>query len=282
MAFWQWLNQCVPKIDGISHERDGDAVDNASLIFQRITFENGSKPKPLIEIVSEEVHVWGFLLDVDVAELTHASHYLSGDEQERVNRLVSERHRQQFMVAHAVLRVVLSRYCGQRPQELVIQKTSAGKPFLTDSTAIRFNLTHSHGRALIAIAKDREVGIDLEKLRPEVDVVGLAKRFLSGQDQAFIEAAGPERRHERFLQVWVAREAVFKAAGKGITFPLHRDHVALSSDEKEGCLIRGEGGSEGTNMPIRFLPLEPGWVGAVAAEGTNWTVTYLDGKGELG
>ncbi|MBI3355229.1 MAG: 4'-phosphopantetheinyl transferase superfamily protein [Nitrospirae bacterium] len=217
-----------------------------------------------------------------MTELTHAAHYLSKDEQERANRLVSERHRQQFMAARAVLREVLSRYCAQRPQELAIQTTSDGKPFLTDSAAVRFNLTHSHGRTLIAIAKDREVGIDLEKLRPEVDVVGLAKRFLSRQDQAFIEAGDPERRHERFLRVWVAREAVFKAEGKGITFPLHHDHLALSRDEREGRLIRSEGESKGTNVPVRFLPLEPGWVGAVAAEGTNWAVIYLNGKRERG
>jgi 4'-phosphopantetheinyl transferase len=79
----------------------------------------------------------------------------------------------------------------------------------------------------------------------------------------------------------VAREAVFKAEGKGITFPLHHDHIQLSTDGKEGRLIRADGGTEGTNMPIRFLPLESGWVGAVAAEGTNWTVTYrsLGGSG---
>jgi len=269
-------------LDSISHRRGGDGVEKTSLKFQRIIFENRGKPKPLIEVVSEEVHVWGFLLDVDLAELTHAAHYLSEDEQERANRLVSERHRHQFMAAHAVLRVVLSRYCAQPPQELAIQKSSAGKPFLTDGAAIRFNLTHSHGRALIAIAKDREVGIDLEKLGPEVDVVGLANRFLSSQDQAFIEGGDPERRHERFLQVWVAREAVFKAEGKGITFPLHHDHVALSNNGKEGRLIRGKGGSDGINIPILFLALEPGWVGAVAAEGTNWTVTYLGGESELG
>jgi len=251
-----------------------DDVDRTSLRFRRIPFENRDTPTPLIEIGSHDVHVWGFSLDVDAAELTHAAQYLSGNEQERVNRLVSGRHQQEFMAAHVVLRKVLSRYCTQRPQELDIQKTSAGKPFLTHDHAVRFNLTHSHGRALIAIAKDREVGIDLEKVRPEVDIVSLANRFLSSQDQAFIGGGDSKRRHERFLQVWVAREAVFKGEGKGMTFPLHRDHVELSSDGKEGRLVRGGGGSEGTNMPIRFLPLESGWVGAVAAEGTNWTVTY--------
>ena len=270
----QWPNRCVPMRNPISHERSGDDVGHTSLRFKRITFGSGGGPEPLIEIDADEVHVWGFSLDVDVAELTHAAHYLSADEQERVNRLVSARHRQQLMAAHAVLRVVLGRYCGRRPQELIIQRASAGKPFLADSIAIRFNLTHSHGRALIAVARKREVGIDLEKIRPEVDCVSLANRFLSGRDQAFIEGGDPERRHERFLQVWVARESVFKVEGKGIAFPLHHDHVELSSDGKEGHLIRGDGGSEGTNIPIRFLPLESGWVGAVAAEGTNWMVAY--------
>ena len=249
-------------------------MNRTSLRFQRITFANSDTPTPLIEISAPEVHVWGFSLDVDAAELTRVAQYLSGDEQERVNRLVSGRHQHEFMTAHVVLRMVLSRYCTQHPQELDIQKTSAGKPFLTHDHAVRFNLTHSHGRALIAIAKDREVGIDLEKIRPEVDVVSLANRFLSSQDQAFIGAGDSTRRHERFLRVWVAREAFFKAEGKGMTFPLHRDHVEWSSDGKEGHLVRDGGGSNGTNMPIRFLPLESGWVGAVAAAGTDWTVTY--------
>lgn len=270
----QWPNRCGPMLDRRSYKQSGDDVEPTSLRFKRIPFESEGRPEPLIEIDADDVHVWGFFVDVDGAELTHATQYLSADEQGRADRLASARHRQQFMAAHAALRMVLSRYCGRRPQELIIQRASAGKPFLADGTAMQFNLTHSHGRALIAIASKREVGIDLEKIRPEVDCAGLANRFLSGRDQAFIEGGDPERRHERFLQVWVARESVFKAEGTGMTFPLDRDYVELSNDGNEGRLIRGGGGSEGTRIPIRFLRLESGWVGAVAAEGTNWTVTY--------
>jgi 4'-phosphopantetheinyl transferase len=172
------------------------------------------------------------------------------------------------------LRVILSRYCTGRPQDLVIQTTTKGKPFLSDEPSIRFNLTHSHGRALVAVAKDREVGIDLEKVRPDVDVMSLARRFLSDRDVAFIENGGSEQLHQRFLQAWVAREAVFKAAGTGMTFPLHSDHIELAGDGTEGYLVLGDGKSDGALRPIRFLPLEPEWIGAVAAEGTDWTVSY--------
>jgi 4'-phosphopantetheinyl transferase len=274
----QWLRQCVPYDRLFSSARGVDGVGHAFLRFDPVRFETDSRLQPPSKIVSDDVQVWAFSLDLDGVDLTVATRSLSRDELERADRLVSERNRRQFIAAHAILREVLSRYCGRRPQELLFHKTAAGKPFLASERAIRFNLTHSHGRALIAVASDREVGVDLEKLRPEVDVVGLAERFFSSQDQAFVKRGDPTKIRERFLQAWVAREAVFKAEGKGITFPLHHDHVELSSDGKEAHLIR-EGRNPAVKFPVRFLALDPGWVGAVATEGTSWTVSYRSFRG---
>ena len=274
----QWPPRCAPlgRMNGDAGNVDG--VEQAILKFDPIRLEERSGPTPLIDIVSGEVHVWGFLLDIDRAELAAATRCLSRDELERAARLVSERHRRRFIAAHAALREVLSRYCRRFPQELVFHKTSAGKPFLPGEAAMRFNLTHSHGIALIAVANDREVGVDLEQIRPEVDVVRLARRFLSNQDRTFIEGGEPRGRHERFLQTWVAREAVFKAEGRGITLPLHHDHVELSNGGRDARLIRRTGGS-GADFPVRFLSLETEWVGAVAAAGTDWRVTYRSMSG---
>jgi 4'-phosphopantetheinyl transferase len=247
-------------------------VKTRGVRFERMTFGQVWRAGLAIEALPDQVHVWGFVLDTEDADLARATHLLSSDEQERANRLVHESHRRQFVVAHASLRVVLSRYCGKAPRELIIRKTESGKPFLPLHPSIRFNLTHSHGRGLIAIAKDREVGIDLEQIGRRVDVERLARRFLSREDQEFIERGEPLQQDERFLRVWVAREALFKAEGTGITFPLHRDHVELTGDGTEGRLIRGTGRPGGADMPIRYLSLESGWVGAVAAEGTDWTV----------
>ncbi|MDH5642206.1 MAG: 4'-phosphopantetheinyl transferase superfamily protein, partial [Nitrospira sp.] len=231
----------------------------------------GQDPTSPLRINPHEIHVWGFVLDISESELTVATQFLSDDEQERIHRLSSDRHRRHRIAAHAGLRLLLGRYSETLSGQLVIQKTPAGKPFLQNRPSVRFNLTHSHGRALIAITKDREVGIDLEKVRPDVDVVRLAQRFLSAQDQLFIERGDQNRRHERFLKAWVAREAVFKAAGTGLTFPLSDDHLELIDDGTAGRLILGRSGEA---KPVRFLALEPGWVGAVSSEGNNWTTTY--------
>lgn len=249
-------------------------MERTKIKFEQITFEEDIQRTCPTEVGVRDVHVYGFSLDIDEREVARASHVLSVEEQTRADRLASAVHRRQFRFAHAVLRLILSHYCGGRPQELAIHRTVKGKPFLPDYPPIQFNMTHSNGSALVAVTKGREVGIDLEKVRQEMDVVSLARRFLSNQDVAFIENGEPARRHERFFQTWIAREAVFKAIGTGVTFPLHCDHIELMDDGIEGQLILGDGKTDGAVRLVRFLPLDPGWVGAVSAEGNNWNVVH--------
>jgi 4'-phosphopantetheinyl transferase len=245
----------------------------ANVTFQRVSLDSDDAWRSPIRVEDGDVQIWGILLELPDSELSRAASVLSRDEQERAERLISEGHRRRSVAAHAMLRAILSRYCGAAPEQLAIRRRSDGKPFLSDCPSLRFNLTHSHGRALIAVARDREVGVDLEKVRREVDVVRLARRFLSERDLAFIERGDPIQRHERFLKAWVAREAVFKADGRGMTFPLHRDYLELTGDGTEGCLVLGNAISDERSRPVQFLTLGTGWIGAVAAEGTDWTVT---------
>lgn len=246
-------------------------MNNEELPFQRLCFGPGRAPVPPICLALNEIHIWGLALDIDETECAHAFTWLSEDEQERAHRLVSEQHRRRYIVAHAGLRQLLGCYLGSSAESIVMERTPAGKPFLRDWPSICFNLSHSHGRALVAITKERDVGVDLEQVRPSVDVVGLAKRFLSAQDQIFIQSGNSTGLHERFLKAWVAREAVFKAAGTGLTFPLKDDHIELTDDGRAGCLILGR---TQESKPIRFLPLEPEWIGAVSSGGTDWVIRY--------
>lgn len=223
------------------------------------------------------VHVWGILLEAEADTLEKCLRCLSPEESMRANRFMSERQRRHFIVTHGALRMVLSRYSGREPEKLSFQNTPSGKPMLQgaheSAGSIRFNLSHSHGRALIAVSKDREVGVDLEKIRVERDVTALAARFFAPQEQAVIACAGPTGRHRTFSRIWVAKEAVLKSQGSGLTFPLDRHRIELSRDGTT-CRLVGESSQPGKVPPsIQFLPLEEGWVGAVASEGKRWSVT---------
>ena len=123
------------------------------------------------------------------------------------------------------------------------------------------------------MSKDREVGVDLEKIRADRDVTALARRFFAPQEQVLIMRAGLADRYSTFSRIWVAKEAALKARGSGLTFPLDRHRIELSEDETACRLISEHDLPDSTPPAIRFLPLEEGWVGAIAAEGSASRVT---------
>jgi 4'-phosphopantetheinyl transferase len=230
-----------------------------------------------VEMCEDDVHVWAVLLDAEPDTVEQCLQCLSPEESARANRFTSEQQRCHFVVAHGALRMVLSRYNDREPREISFQNMSSGKPTLQETdvgaNTIRFNLSHSHGRALIAVSKDREVGVDLEKIRADRDVTALAARFFATQEQVVIMNAGLAERHRTFSRIWVAKEAVLKARGSGLTFPLDRHCIELSGDGTACRLVSEDSPPDSAAPAIRFLPLEEGWVGAIAAEGSGWKVT---------
>lgn len=243
--------------------------------FHRFTDKDlASVPRP-ITIAERDVHVWGVELDADSATAGLLRQTLSVGERRRVDRLTSDRRREERIVAYAGLRIVLSRYCGCDPRELKFRRTRAGKPELRANgrdVAVRFNLTHSQGRALIAVARSRNVGVDLEAMHRRHDVLRLARRFLSPQEAALLEQAEPGGAHALFVRLWVAKEAALKARGTGLRFPLTLSRVELSSDRSEARLLDGGGRRADAGYIVKFLPIDAGWIAAVAASGDDWRI----------
>src|SRR3954465_16020041 len=102
---------------------------------------------------------------------------LAADELLRAGRMRAEEQRRRAIVTRAVLRQLLARETGRKPEELVFAAGPHGKPRLDDTGAGgRFNMSHSGGRALIAIGRDAEVGVDLEEIRPRIDMKAVGRR----------------------------------------------------------------------------------------------------------
>jgi 4'-phosphopantetheinyl transferase len=142
-------------------------------------------PRPLIP--TGEIHVWRALLDREGWPEEEA---LPAGERGRATAIQIPERRRRWVAARWALRMTLSRYIDEEPAELRIDVADGGKPRLAGEAAVRFNLSHSGELALIAIASDREVGIDVERIRPG-------------------------RPDSRFRD-WARREALAKCAGSGI------------------------------------------------------------------
>ncbi len=175
-------------------------------------------PAEFPSLTEGEVHVWGAALD-EAGEWCES--LLNPMEIERASRFRFSRDRRRFAAGRAVLRVLLSRYLSAEPLGIPIACASAGKPFVDDpSCDVRFNLSHSGGLALYAFARGPEVGVDIEAIRADVDIAGIASRFFTPVEAARIAAEPEAGRIGMFYAVWVRKEAYAKATGEGIAAAL--------------------------------------------------------------
>ena len=148
-----------------------------------------------------EVHVWRVPLDRE------SSLPPTPGESARASRFRFERQRLQYLRSHAALRAILARYTGARLDFAVAE---AGKPYLPAAPEVKFNLAHSHDMALVGVAHEVEVGVDVEWIRPLSDYAALAERFFPPS-----EAAGIVDQLDFFTR-WTRIEAALKARGVGI------------------------------------------------------------------
>lgn len=115
---------------------------------------------------------------------------------------------------------LLAAYLGG-PERARTKVEEDGKPQLAEAPErLSFNLSHSTGLALIAIAPGGvKVGVDVERLRPRRDLPRLAARWLPAADAAAVSAASAAQRTAVFYAAWTRHEARVKCTGVGLAGP---------------------------------------------------------------
>ncbi len=218
---------------------------------------------PSIELPAEAVDVWQGRLDVDESEMDGMLSCLSESEQHRIGDLLVERAVRQHVVSRALQRQILSAYAGGSPADIRFGVVAMGKPTLShpNTNRLTFNTTHSGSLVVIAVTSGREVGVDLENVRPIPKALQLARRFFSDSEFRLLEETPDSQRDRAFLEVWTRREGTAKARGDSVWRGL--------ASWKDGELEESTRASRFTVQPI---PLGDEFVGVVVAEGDDWTL----------
>ncbi|MGH8671836.1 MAG: 4'-phosphopantetheinyl transferase family protein [Burkholderiales bacterium] len=213
-----------------------------------------------------EVHVWRIGLDLVPRMLSSARDILSNDEISRADRFRFDRHRDRFLSAHMALRQILGGYLSTSPAEIEFCYGPQGKPALAKPVtdlALNFNLSHADDLALVAVSHGRQLGVDIEHLRSNVEALAIARRFFSPREFAALSALSPQAREVAFFELWTRKEAYAKARGDGLTDALQFDTDSLSppfADKGEGL----------RHWSLCDLAPNPGFAGAVVAQGADW------------
>jgi 4'-phosphopantetheinyl transferase len=217
-----------------------------------------------------DVHLWQAVLDERLA--LEFRHLLSQDEMDRADRYHFEKDRKDFIAARVLLRTLLTAYLGINSDQLRFAYADKGKPYLDESelSGVKFNLAHSHGRALFAFSNGREVGVDLEFMRDDLADEKVAERFFSVGEIDSLKTLGPELRKEAFFNCWTRKEAYIKACGEGLSMPLNEFDVSLAPGEAAALLRNHRLPAEAERWTMRSIPMPTGYVAALVVEGHDW------------
>ena len=222
---------------------------------------------------NSDVHVWLASLDRAEPVVRRLLKTLAPDERERAGRFYFQVDRDHFIVARGTLRAILSRYLETGPDQVRFYYASHGKPGLAkelDRHGLRFNVSHSQGLALFAVTLNREVGVDIEAIRPGIAGEKIAERFFSPHEVCVLRALPKDLQDEAFFNCWTRKEAYIKAKGEGLSMPLDCFDVSLVPGEPAALLSTRADPEEASRWSLRELFPAPGFVGAVIAEGKDW------------
>jgi len=227
------------------HLADGNGFNEGiAITVTQMVISKSSWPAAMA-LSPDVVHVWCVPLDLPEGTTEPLLVNLSEEEMQRAGRFHFPIDRSRFIVRRACLREILARYLGTGAGEIHFCYGEHGKPALAlqdDAGTIGFNVSKSQGIALIAVGLDRDLGVDVEFVRPVEDAMGLASRFFTERENAELKRLPNREQLDAFFTCWTRKEAILKAVGTGLAAPLQRLDVSTRPDEPVRWLP-GQGGS---------------------------------------
>lgn len=224
-----------------------------------------------------EVHVWRISLPGWRSRIAGLACLLSPDEATRARRFKFEADRQRYIVARGNLRILLGEYLRRAPESIAIGFHEGGKPFVEQPRAKRtvcFNLSHAADEILCAVALDREVGVDIERIDRHTDHLALARRFFSPRELESLRSLDGPGLARRFFACWTRKEAFTKAIGAGLGMPLQSFTIPTAPDAAFS-LTTGSGELWSFHAP----PEIPGHASCLVTRGDNATNLFFERVG---
>lgn len=237
-----------------------------------------SDPQPLREVDGilpmDEVHVWQVDLTSWDKQADSLLKLLNQEERKRAVRFKFSAPRNQFVISRALLRLALASYLRIAAHDIHFRTGVNGKPELAESRDLHFNLSHTDGVTVFAMGRHRQVGVDVERIRDNTNVMELAERFFSTKEVQWLRSQATSEIASSFFSCWTAKEAYIKAQGEGLSLPLGSFGVLPVSDSPS-CKLQldvYDDPEESARWSMWQLDLGPELRGAVAVEGENCRV----------
>lgn len=178
-----------------------------------------------------DIALWLCQLDRPASELEVLTRTLSHAERARAARFGSELLQRRWVAGRAALRHLLGKSLGLEPQAVPLRRGARGRPQMEGDVDIDFNISHTGGIALMAIARPlrppSRIGVDIECASRRVNADRLAGKVLTANERSFRTQLAPDEWRQHFLRLWTCKEAMSKATGDALSAPFGRIDISL-------------------------------------------------------
>jgi 4'-phosphopantetheinyl transferase len=232
-----------------------------------------SKNIPSIVLVDNEVHLWIAKVDTLFEYYSIYNKLLDDREQAKKNKFVFCYLKKRYAITHGILRDLLSNYLNVTNEKICLSYSDFGKPHLKYySSGLKFNLSHSGEIAIFGLAKNIEVGVDIEQVRNTFNE-GVREYVLSESEKSTFDKLRLEEKQLTFLNIWTCKEAILKALGTGLSksmadIELTLEHQIPKARVKDHNILK--------QFFLQKFEINSEYVGAVAADTSFFDLKIFD------
>jgi 4'-phosphopantetheinyl transferase len=212
------------------------------------------------------VDIWHFPWEPGSPDFAEAVAWtLSEEERVTAARFRDTDQRSRYITSHVITRAILASYVPAAATVIALAIRKNGKPYVAApdmAKHLRFSMAHSGKLCVVAVAADREVGVDVERVRRDIALEEIAQMYFTARELAALRLLPEQNRVDAFFACWTRKEALLKAQGTGFLRPPESVHVGLGAYDPASPLRCG-------GWTVAELNLPPPYAGAVAVEGTQ-------------
>src|SRR5471030_1076578 len=233
-------------------------------LHESLTPEMRKEAACSFDLCGRDVHVWTLRTGGSGAVAAKFEPVLAPVERAHAKRFRFDHLRHSFVITRGALRYLLGRYLDLHPSIIRFGFGPKGKPALASAAGIEFNATHSGGLAVFAFTVGRQIGVDLEQIRPLTGTQHIADRFFCPEEAADIVSLPPSERERDFFCCWTRKEAYVKAIGDGLSAPLDEFRVTVHPNEPARMIHLAHDKNAAKAWTLHDLSLASGYAAALA------------------
>ncbi len=219
-----------------------------------------------LDLSPYHVDVWLTSTELEEERVYSYAKSLTETELGRARKFKLAAKYREYVITRGLLRELLYKVAGLDLAGVDFSYGAHGKPGLAGRADIVFNVSHSHGLALVALATGGRLGVDLEQVKPGVAWRELAERYFSAAEGRALQARAPSEHPRAGCACWTRKEAFIKALGAGLSHGLTQFDVSVDPDAAEVGLTLRITGEDANDWQLRNLPMPPRYHAALALD----------------